>query len=89
MLTKHLLKISLLLPLVATSVAAHAGETITSRSYWPSEERQSVQNRTVDSRSDLNAAFAYDRPASRSEPIANTSDGEATWRYHGGPKSPW
>ena len=42
MLTKSLLTISLLLPLVAISAAAHAGETITSKSYWPSEARQSA-----------------------------------------------
>jgi hypothetical protein len=37
MLTKHLLKISLLLPLVAISATAHAGSTIKGKSYWPSE----------------------------------------------------
>jgi hypothetical protein len=41
-LTKRLLTISLLLPLVAISAAAHAGETITSKSYWPSEARRSA-----------------------------------------------
>ena len=47
MLTKHLLTISLLLPLVAISATAYAGSTITDKSYWPSEARQSAQNRTV------------------------------------------
>ena len=42
MLTKRLLTISFLLPLVAMSATAHAGETITSKSYWPSEARQST-----------------------------------------------
>src|SRR3981081_4956349 len=39
MLKKHLLKISLLLPLMAISATAYAGSTITDRSYWPNEER--------------------------------------------------
>ncbi len=43
MSTKHLLNVSLLLPLVAMSATARAGETITSKSYWPSEARQSAQ----------------------------------------------
>jgi hypothetical protein len=42
MLTKNLLTISLLLPLAAISATAYAGETITSKSYWPSEARQSA-----------------------------------------------
>jgi hypothetical protein len=42
MLTKRLPTISLLLPLVAVSATAYAGETITSKSYWPSEARQSA-----------------------------------------------
>ena len=88
MLTKHLLKISLLLPLVAISATAYAGSTISDRSYRPSEARQSAQNRTGSSQSDLNFAFAYDRAASPLQPMTNTSDRSA-WRYHGGPKSPW
>ena len=88
MLTKHLLKISLLLPLMAISATAYAGSTIKGKSYWPSEARQSAQNRTGSSHSDLNFAFAYDRAASPLQPMTNTSDRSA-WRYHGGPKSPW
>lgn len=88
MLTKHLLRISLLLPLVAISATAHAGSTIRGKSYLPSEARQSAQNRTGSSQSDLNYAFAYDRAASTLLPMTNTSDRSA-WRYHGGPKTPW
>jgi hypothetical protein len=88
MLTKHLLKISLLLPLVAISATAHAGSTTKGKNYWPSEARQSAQNRTGSSQSDLNFAFAYDRAASPLQPMMNTSDRSA-WRYHGGPKSSW
>jgi hypothetical protein len=87
MLTKRLLTISLLLPLVAVSATAHAGSTITDKSYWPSEARQSTQSRTVDAQSDLNSALAYDRPASRLQPSTTADDGGSAWHYQGGPKS--
>jgi hypothetical protein len=87
MLTKHLLTISLLLPLVAMSATAHAGSTVTDKSYWPSEARQSTQNRTGGSQNDLGSALAYDRAASRLQPAANTNDEGSAWRYQGGPKS--
>ena len=87
MLTKRLLTISLLLPLVAISATAHAGQTISDRSYWPSEARQSVQDRTVGSQRDLNSAFAYDRAGSRMQPAMNPNDGGSFPRYQGGPKS--
>jgi hypothetical protein len=81
MLTKRILTISLLLPLVAASATAYAGSTITDKSYWPSEAKQSVQTRGGLS------AFAYDRPASRLQPPATATDGASAWRYQGGPKS--
>jgi len=87
MLTKRLFTISLLLPLVAISATAHAGSTISDRSYWPSEARQSAQNRTVTSPGDLNSAFAYDRAAPRLQPLTNPNEGGSAWRYQGGPKS--
>jgi hypothetical protein len=87
MLKKHLLRISLLLPLVAISAMAHAGSTITDKSYWPNEARQNAQSRTVGSPSDVNSALAYDREASRLQPTANTYDGGFSPRYQGGPKS--
>jgi len=87
MLKKHLLKISLLLPLVAMSATAHAGSTITDKSYWPSEARQSAQTRTVGSQRDLNSALAYDQAASRVQPATVTNGAGSAWRYHGGPKS--
>jgi hypothetical protein len=87
MLTKHLLTISLLLPLVAISATAHAGSTITDKSYWPSEARQNAQNRTVGSQRDLNSAFAYDRTATRLQPAMNPNEAGSAWRYQGGPKS--
>ena len=87
MLTKHLLKISLLLPLMAISATAYAGSTITDKSYWPSEARQSAQNRTVGSQRDMNSAFAYDRAGSRLQPVTNPNEGGSAWHYQGGPKS--
>jgi hypothetical protein len=88
MLKKHLLKISLVLPLMAMSAAAYAGSTITDKSYWPNEARQSTQARTGGSQSDLNSALAYDRTGSRLRPGTAPNEGEsAAWRYQGGPKS--
>jgi hypothetical protein len=87
MLTKRLLTISLLLPLVAISATAQAGSTITDRSYWPSEARQSAQIGTVGSRGNVYSAFAYDGPVSSLQPAANTNDYGSAWRYQGGPKS--
>ena len=87
MSTKHLLTISLLLPLVAISATAHAGSTITDKSYWPSEARQNAQDRTVGSQRDVTSAFAYDRAASRLQPAMNPNDGGSFPRYQGGPKS--
>jgi hypothetical protein len=87
MLTKHLLTISLLLPLVAISATAHAGSTITDKSYWPSEASQNAQTRTVGSQRDLNSALAYDRAGTRLQPAMNPNEAGSAWRYQGGPKS--
>jgi hypothetical protein len=87
MLTKHLLKISLLLPLMAISATAHAGSTITDKSYWPSAARQSAQISTVGSQRDLNSAFAYDRSGTRLQPATSPNEAGSAWRYQGGPKS--
>ena len=87
MLTKRLLAITLLLPLVAISATAHAGSTITDKSYWPSEARQSAQIRTVGSQSNLNSAFAYDRAGPRLRPVTDPYDDGSSPRYQGGPKS--
>jgi hypothetical protein len=85
MSTKYLRTISLLLPLVALSATAHAGSTITDKSYWPSEARQSAQTATAGSPRDLNSALAYDRAPSRLQPATNPNDGG--WHYQGGPRS--
>jgi len=87
MLKKTLLAISLLLPLVAMSATANAGSTITDKSYWPSEARQSTQNGTSGLQSNLNSAFAYDGPPSNLQPATNANEDGSAWRYHGGPKS--
>ena len=83
----YLRTISLLLPLMAISATANAGETITSKSYWPNEARQSSQIRTVGSQRDLNSAFAYDRADSRVLPMTTPNEGGSASRYQGGPKS--
>ena len=88
MLKKHLLKISLLLPLMAISATAYAGSTIKGKSYWPSEARQSAQIGTVGFPGNVYSAFAYDGPVSSLQPAANTNDDGSAWRYQGGPKSP-
>jgi hypothetical protein len=87
MLTKHLLTISLLLPLVAMSATARAGSTITDKSYWPNEARQSAQTRTVGSQGDLKSALAYDGATPPLRPVLNPNDGGYSPRYQGGPKS--
>jgi hypothetical protein len=87
MLTKHLLTISLLLPLVAMSATARAGSTITDKSYWPSEARQSAQARTGGLPSDVYSALAYDRAGSRLQPMTTPNAGGSAWRHQGGPKS--
>ena len=87
MSAKHLRAISLLLPLAAISATAHAGSTITDKSYWPSEARQSAQISTVGSQRDLNSAFAYDRSGTRLQPATSPNEAGSAWRYQGGPKS--
>jgi len=83
MSTKHLLTISLLLPLVAISATAQAGSTITDKSYWPNEARRSAPIR-AGSQTGAYSAFAYDRAGSPRQPAANA--GGSAWQYHGGPK---
>ena len=86
MLTKHLLATALILPLVAIPAAAHAGQTISDKSYWPSEARRSTQTQTVNSPRDLNSALAYDRAGSSLQPATTLNEAGSAWRYHGGPK---
>jgi hypothetical protein len=82
MLKKSLLTITLLAALSAT---AQAGSTISDKSYWPNEARQTAPTATFVGRRDLNSAFAYDRSTSGSVP--SPSAGGAALRYQGGPKS--
>ena len=84
MSTKHLRTISLLLPLLAFSATAHAGSTITDKSYWPNEARQSTQSSTVGSPSDI---YAYEPTGPRLRPAANPNAAGSAMRYQGGPKS--
>jgi hypothetical protein len=80
---RHIRTLSLLLPLVAISATAQAGSTITDKTYWPNEVRQS---RSIGSASQTSpyAAFAYDRAELRLEPAAATRGSGP--RYQGGPK---
>ena len=78
MLAKRLLTLSLLLPLVAISAAAHAGSTITDKSYWPSEARPAAHIRSGASQNELRDAFASS--ATQADESGNA------WRYQGGPK---
>jgi len=84
MLTKRFLTISLLLPLVAISAAAHAGSTVTEKSYRTSAAKPAVHSGTGTAHSGPRDAFA-----SSVQPAANMVDGANAWRYHGGPKSPF
>jgi hypothetical protein len=86
MLKKQFLTISILLRLMAISTAAHAGSTITDKSYWPDEARQ-TENQSGGSQSDINSALAYDGSLSGLQPATTTNDGGSPWRYQGGPKS--
>jgi hypothetical protein len=72
MSTKHLLTISLILPLVAVSATAQAGSTITDKSYWPNEARQSPPTHSGSSAGPY-SAFAYDRAGSSLQPAASRS----------------
>jgi len=87
MSTKYLRTLSLLLPLVAISATAHAGSTITDKSYWPSEARHSAQTATAGSPRDVNSALAYDRAWSSVQPAVSPNETGSAWHYQGGPKS--
>jgi hypothetical protein len=86
MLMKRLLAISLLLPLVAISATAHAGSTITDKSYWPSEVRRTTTYGVIAPQSNPTSAFASSAmtPRLQAAPIADEGN---IRRYHGGPKS--
>jgi hypothetical protein len=83
MSTKHLLTISFLLPLLATSATAQAGSTITDKSYWPNEAKRSTPIGAASQTSPY-SAFAYDQTGLRLAPA--TADGRLRFRYQGGPK---
>jgi hypothetical protein len=84
MLTKHLLKISLLLPLVAMSATAYAGSTITDKSYWPSEARQS--SGIAAPQNAPSSAFASTVVTPRFQAGPMSDEVGNVRRYHGGPK---
>lgn len=84
MLKKNLLTISLLMPLVAISATAHAGSTISDKSYWP---RESTRTTVTTPQTNPSSAFASTvmTPQFRAAPMAD--EGGNVRRYHGGPKS--
>jgi hypothetical protein len=73
MLSKHLLTISLLLRLMVISTAAHAGATITDKSYWPSEVRQSRTKPIWSPQGNFSSALAYDGSVSSLQPATNSN----------------
>lgn len=85
MLTKHLLKLSLVLPLVAMSATAYAGSTVTDKSYWPSEARQSAYGIAAPQNA-LSSAFASTVGTPRFQ-AGQMSEAGNVRRYHGGPKA--
>jgi len=87
MLTKPLLTISLLLRWWQISATAHAGSTITDKSYWPSAARQNAQTRTVGFATRFE--FFFSRTTGQRHvcsPRRFTNEGGSAWRYQGGPK---
>ncbi len=84
MLTKSLLAITLL---AAFSASAQAGSTISDRSYWPDEAKQTAQARTTVPQRSPYSAFAYDRGTLVYQSATPPMAGESSWRYQGGPKS--
>jgi hypothetical protein len=90
MLTTRFLTISAFLPLMAISAAAHAGSTITDKSYWPSAAKPAVHSEIGTVQSGPRDAFASSNmTASPRQTAAVAVAGANTWRYHGGPKSPF
>lgn len=83
MLTKSLLALTLL---VAVSAGAHAGSTISDRSYWPNEARQTMQSRAFVLPQGPYSALAYDWQVP-ALPAPAPTVGTSGWHYQGGPKS--
>jgi hypothetical protein len=82
MLTKRLLTISLLFPLMAISASAQAGSTITDARYWPNTASQGTQS-LAGSQSHFSSALAFERSASAFESAKNAG---SALIYQGGPK---
>jgi len=58
--------------------------TITDKSYWPSEARQSAKSIPLVRKRDLNFCVAYDREPSHLQPAMNPNESGSAWRYQGG-----
>ncbi len=83
MFRKFIAVTSFVLPLVAGAATAHAGSTITDKSYWPNEARMSRAG--APAQSNPSAAFASDAYAPAAS-LPTTSVGSNVGRYQGGPK---
>ena len=87
MFRKFIAVTSLVLPLVAGAATAHAGSTITDKSYWPNEARRTVYTYGVTApQNDPSSAFASSVMAPRFQVSPRGSTGGSGPRYHGGPK---
>lgn len=86
MLMNNLLKTALSLPLLAIAATAHAGSTITDKSYWPNEARPAVYSGTSTVQSGSRDAFASSRMTPRFQIVPMANEVGSVPRYHGGPK---
>ena len=77
---KTVLYASILMSAAALSATAHAGSTITDKSYWPGEIRQ--QTRAASPPKSPSDSFALDVRPGTVVPTARAG----AWTYNGGPK---
>jgi hypothetical protein len=85
MIRERVLTISMLLPLMALSGVAHAGSTISDKSYWPNEARSSRVY--VVEQTDPNFARAMQSGVTLPQAALGMIGGQQRCGYQGGPKS--
>lgn len=89
MLGKSFLTFSILIPLVAVSATAHAGSTITDKSYWPNAARPAAHAQANNPRGAFRDAYAssnawnYRYPGSPRAQMIGAED-----RYYSGYSAP-
>jgi hypothetical protein len=86
MLRKHLLALSLALPLIGASGIAFAGSTISDKNYWPDQARRGGYSLSQTAGA-FGSARAQTIGTARLEPATIASDSRNTVRYRGGRKS--